>query len=259
MSETILWHIEVSHFNEKARWALEYKGVPYEKRTPMPALHGFSALRLTRGKQRRLPVMELDGERIGDSTAIIAALEKRFPEPALYPEDPGERAAALNLEDFFDEHLAADVRRFMFEHTLDDVDAVVAAMMPNASETRKRVFRAMAPVGRRLVRADYSISAEKAELSVETIRAAMDRLERELNGGEYLVGNRFSVADLTGAALFTPLLAPAERPFAPKSVSAPIAEFRAELEARPGGQWVHEIYRRHRAPAVVAATAAAIG
>ena len=46
---------------------------------------------------------------------------------------------------------------------------------------------------------------------VEVI-AAMDRLESELQPSGYLAGEEFSVADLTGAALFTPLLAPPSAP-----------------------------------------------
>ena len=49
----VLWHIEISHYNEKARWALDYKGIPYELRTPMPGTHRLAALRLTRGKHER--------------------------------------------------------------------------------------------------------------------------------------------------------------------------------------------------------------
>ena len=32
----VLWHIEISHYNEKARWALDYKGVEHERRAPTP-------------------------------------------------------------------------------------------------------------------------------------------------------------------------------------------------------------------------------
>ncbi len=95
----VLWHIEVSHYNEKVRWALEHKGIPYELRTPMPGTHRLTALRLTRGRHDRLPILELEGRRIGDSTAIIAALEEHRPEPRLYPDEPAERERAL--EDYF--------------------------------------------------------------------------------------------------------------------------------------------------------------
>ncbi len=49
----ILWHIEVSHYSEKARWALDHKAIPHERRVPMPGLHGVSALVHTRGGLRR--------------------------------------------------------------------------------------------------------------------------------------------------------------------------------------------------------------
>ena len=35
----VLYHIEVSHYNEKARWALDYKGVPHRRKAPMPMMH----------------------------------------------------------------------------------------------------------------------------------------------------------------------------------------------------------------------------
>ena len=76
----ILWHIEISHFNEKARWALDLKGVEHERRALVPGYHMAVALALTRGRCNTTPILELDGRRIGDSTAIIRALEERYPQ-----------------------------------------------------------------------------------------------------------------------------------------------------------------------------------
>ena len=61
-----------------------------------------------------LPVLDLDGRRIVDSTAIIAALEQRQAEPAIYPADADQRRQALELEDFFDENAGHDMRRVGF-------------------------------------------------------------------------------------------------------------------------------------------------
>lgn len=77
---------------------LERGLVGHERRAPMPGYHIGVALLLTRGRHYTFPVLELDGRRIGDSTAIIAALEERYPQPPLYPSDPAERERALELE-----------------------------------------------------------------------------------------------------------------------------------------------------------------
>ena len=54
-SRPTLWHIEISHYSEKARWALAYKGVEHRRRAPLPGAHIPVALCLTRGEQQDLP------------------------------------------------------------------------------------------------------------------------------------------------------------------------------------------------------------
>src|SRR5215208_5169808 len=131
--DVILWHLTISHYSEKARWALAYKGVEHERRAAMPGAHMTVAFVLTRGRQVTFPVLQLDGRRIGDSTAIIAALEERFAEPALYPADPAQRRRALELEDWFDVEVGPYMRRFLFNQGRQDherFDQVVASMAP---------------------------------------------------------------------------------------------------------------------------------
>ena len=246
----ILWHIEISHYNEKARWALDYKGIPHIRRTPLPGLHTLRVRMLTRGRYGRLPLLELEGRRIGDSTAIIAALEAHQPEPSLYPAPGPDRERALALEDHFDEHLGEFVRRFVFQHALSDLEATIDAVMPNAGAARKRLLRAGAMIVRPAIRRDYGVTQAGADEALAAIRAAMDRLEQEIQPSGYLVGESFTVADLTAAALFTPLLAPPQRPHAPAPMPAPVQAVRDELEARRGGAWVTEMYARHRPPSV---------
>src|SRR3954462_15319686 len=97
----VLWHLEISHYNEKARWALDYKGIPHVRRAVTPGLQELTARRLRAG--RTVPVLEMNGRAIGDSTKIIEQIERWWPEPPLYPADPDERTRALDLEDYFDE------------------------------------------------------------------------------------------------------------------------------------------------------------
>ena len=114
MSRPLLWHLPVSHYSEKVRWALDHKRVAHRRRALIGGVHIPIAMVLTRGRQYTLPLLELEGRTIGDSTAIIAALEEAYPEPPLYPADPDERRRALELEDWFDEQLGPYIRRFVF-------------------------------------------------------------------------------------------------------------------------------------------------
>ena len=93
MTTPVLYHIEVSHYNEKARWALDYKGVPHRRKAPMPMAHMAWAAAMTRGKSKTFPILRMNGDTIHDSTKIIERLERDYPEPPLYPPIPRTAAA----------------------------------------------------------------------------------------------------------------------------------------------------------------------
>src|SRR5262245_778561 len=93
-----------------------------------------------------LPVLDRDGERIVDSSADIAALEQSFPEPALYPENPSERAAALELEDFFDEQAGHELRRAGFYEWRNDPGFVSAFLTTGRGPATRTFMRVSLPV-----------------------------------------------------------------------------------------------------------------
>ncbi len=254
MAKPVLWQIQLSLYSEKIRWALAYKGVDHVRRTPPPGTHRPIALALTKGGHDRFPVMRMaDGRIVGNSADIVAALEQDYPEPPLYPADPQQKARALEIERYFDREVGPDMRRFAWQQMIHDADAVQDSLVPHAPPAQQRALRFVFPVVRPIMKRDYAISAEAAEFARAGLRAAVTRIEDELDGGDYLVGDAFSVADLAAASLLTPLICPAGREYPPVRVVEGVQELREELEARRGGQWVHEMYARHRAPAVSAA------
>lgn len=254
MSDTLptLWHINISHYSEKARWALAWKGVEHRRRSPIPSTHIPIALWLTRGAHYTFPVLTLDGRHIGDSTAIVAALEERFPEPPLYPADPEQRRRALELEDFFDEELGPPIRQLVWHELGNDPDSFALVMERTGPAAMRRFSGAAAQYGRVFTRLRFAAgSAETAERSREKVIAALDRLDAELerSGGDYLVGDSFSVADLTAASLFYPLGEAPEAPLPPdQPMPKRLEAFRDGLRERPGVKWVTEMFRRHRKP-----------
>jgi glutathione S-transferase len=244
-SAPVLYHLQISHYNETARWALDYKQVPHVRRAPPPMMHTAWALAMTRSPT--FPVLVLDGKRIGDSTRIIEALERRYPEPPLYPADEADRRRALALEEFFDEELGPHIRRAIFAEVTRDYDSLAEVAAPRGPRVAQRLFRATAPVGAPVLRLRYGIKPDTAEAGRAKTLAALDRISSELQSSGYLVGDRFTVADLTAAALLMPVTWPPEAEYLP-TVPFPdaIVEWRESLSSHPAFDWALDMFRRHR-------------
>jgi len=250
----VLWQLQISHYNEKVRWALDYKRIPHRRRSMLPGVHRLITKRLAGIVTS--PVLTIEGKGIGDSSAILQAIEERWPEPQLIPEDELQRRRAMQLEDYFDEELGPHIRRAVYHELLPYPDLVVPLFTEGATVASKALLRGTFPLLRVGMRQTMKIYDEPSARSREKVVAALEVLEEELGDNEYLVGDRFSIADLTAASLFYPIALPPEFPYpSPKWEDLPegAREFLGELRARPGGQWVAEMYRRHRLPAMATA------
>ncbi|HWC48994.1 MAG TPA: glutathione S-transferase family protein [Solirubrobacterales bacterium] len=246
----VLWQIDFSHYAEKARWALDYKEVDHVRRSPLPGTHIPIALFLTRGAQPTIPVLQMDGRAIGDSTAIIAALDAKFLDHPLYPSKPDERERALDLEDWFDENLGPHARLLSFYELIQEPDLFAEVAAENVPGPLGKVKPVVGAYARGFASLRWGANkSEDAERAREAIVAAFDKLEAELEegNGEFLVGNRLSVADVTAASLFYPIVVPPEGPLSPDLPRpAGLESFRQSLSNRPGYRWVEETFRRHR-------------
>jgi glutathione S-transferase len=241
----VLWQYALSNFNEKVRWALDYKGIPHRRRSLLPM--GPRSLWFSRGDST-LPALDLDGERIVDSTQIISTLEERYPDPPLYPADPEERQRALDLEDHFDEHAGADMRRVGFMEGRDETEVGARLLTLDQPAPIGFAFRKAAPAIKplfwRFVDRRYGFDDAGLERSKEALRAALDRIEAERSSREYLVGESFTVADLTAAALLYSLVWPDEYPY--ELPDRPPSPFLDSVAGHPALDWLRGIWRNHR-------------
>ena len=251
----VLWHLEISHFNEKARWALDYKRVGHIRRVLTPGLQEVKARRLRAG--RTSPILQLNGRAIGDSTRIIEEVERRWPDPPLYPADPDERRRALELEEHFDEVVAADTRRVLFADNIIEPSRFFA-MFSGQEVADRKVIRALTPLLTRVIKRQFDVTPERVVRSRDVVRAAFAKVESETGPEGYLVGNSFSVADLTAASILSVLVVPPEFPYIhlpPDERPAPFRAFRDSLKETPGFRWVEEMYARHRGTSAEVAAA----
>lgn len=241
----LLWHIPYSHFNEKVRWALDFKNMPHRRRC-VGADYLLKAWRAT--GHGTLPILFLDGKPVGDSTAIIAALEQRQPEPALYPKDAAQLRRALELEDYLDETLGPSLRAALVTPLFsEDPDLAIRVLMTGMPDQAYRSLRPLKWIFPTYYRLRHKISARRLQQDRSNVTDALDRISRELQPSGYLVGEAFSVADLTAAALLAPLLQPAELQY-PLAVTLPasLRQYQNDMARHPAAQWALEMYRRHR-------------
>jgi len=244
-SVPVLWHFPGSHYNEKVRWALDWKGIPHRRVALGPS---YLPRAWWRTGHAHLPILILSGQAIGDSTRIIEALERWKPQPPLYPEDPAALTRALALEEFFDEEVAPQIRAF-FVHNLFTRSPELAVDFYGLARGAavRRVLTVIMPGFERLYRRRHNVSAVTAEDGERRRDLALDRIEAELQPSGYLVGDRFTVADLTAASILGWGLA-AEPPQLQYPLPRPSwqVEAREQIARRPAGQYLAEMYRRHR-------------
>ena len=99
MSRALLFGSPLSPFVDKVQRALRLKKVEHELIGPKTP----GDFKRWNPQTRKMPVLELNGERIIDSTFILDRLESDFPEPPLLSRNPATRASQRMLEDWSDE------------------------------------------------------------------------------------------------------------------------------------------------------------
>lgn len=235
-----------SHFCEKARWALDRAGLPFRERPHPPLLHSLPALRAS--GQDDLPILVAGGEVVHDSTRILEWVDRQAG-LGLYPE--GLRDEVLALEEGFDEDLGPHLRRWAYAHVLADPGLTTRVLTAGVPGWERRLFRLARPAIVWAMRKGMNITpagAERSRARVEATFAAVDA--RLADGRRFLVGDRFTAADLTFAALAAPACAVEGYgpPWLPPLSELPPAllALTAPLRDRPAGAFVARLYREER-------------
>ena len=235
-----------SHFNEKVRWALDYKGLPHKRETYLPGPH-FPVIKKLSGGPSTTPLLQHDAGYISGSAAIIDWLESRFPEPALLPADTALRAKALALQTRFDATVGPATRTLLFDVLLNEPDYLCDTFSASKPWLKRLAFRATFPAAKGFIRKGNGVFPDNIAKSRHITQTALDEVAAGVERTGYLVGSHFSVADLCAASLLAPLTNirhPDMQRIEPMPVS--VQEFLAQWADHAAIAWVHQIYARHR-------------
>lgn len=240
--------IPFSHFSEKARWALDRAGLPYEEEAHLPLLH-VPAMRRAGGKT--VPVLVTDEGTFTDSTDILGYVDRKAPaDRKMWPTDEADRKKAQELEDFFDRGLGKATRVYAYYHLLPDRPTALRILGARLSRTNRAILRASLPALARLIARGYKVDETNAQRSLDKIHEAFDRADAALaEGGKYLVGDTLTGADIAFASLAAPVLVPAGHPAYEAAMHDLPLAMQPEvkrLRARPAGQHVLRLYEKER-------------
>ncbi|MFO7566101.1 MAG: glutathione S-transferase C-terminal domain-containing protein [Enhygromyxa sp.] len=201
--------IRPSHYNEKARWALDRFGLAYDEEPWMPMAHFIGTgkvllpRRLGRGDRQstRLstPVLLTEDRTLTDSSEIVAFAASHGGDPARSLFWSSE---VIELDRHFSGSFGADTRRLAYHHLLPEQALLEELARRNVDPIQARAWIALSPLIRAGVTRTLQVYPDKAARSRERVVAEFERVsERLADGRRYLCGDRFSAADLSFAAL----------------------------------------------------------
>lgn len=242
-----LQSFRISHFSEKIRWCLDAAGFDYRERRRTPVLHVVTTLTL--GLRRTtLPVLCTPEGAIQDSTRILRWLERQPQFAALLPDTGPQRAEAFALEDRLD-HMGDAVLICCYAAILDHPTAILEWWTPDADSLDRRILKLLLPLVRPLMRWMFKMDPAGLAAAARTIDETLDALDARLadGGSRYLIGDRFSFADITACALLGPLFGPAQHPmWSAPAVRARVETLTRQWRGRPTAAWVLERYEQDR-------------
>ena len=231
--------IPMSHYCEKARWALDRAGIAYVEEPQAPLLSRLRTLRA--GAPGTVPVLVTDDGALGDSTDILRWVDRRTP---LYADDAAE------LEESFDGELGHAARNLSLFHISTDRPLsrrVAFAGVPGWQRGLGTVF-----FGGALwyLKRLYGITRYTPVTALEELRRIFDEVAARLaDGRRYLCGSALGAADITFASLAAPVLLPdSPRPGLPRldEVTPAMRAVVDELRATPAGGFALRLYAEDR-------------
>jgi glutathione S-transferase len=237
-TDNVLVTIPISHYCEKARWALERAGVAYRERPHIQAIHRAATLRA--GGGLTVPVLVCAAGVLADSGDILAWADTQTPPGrALYPED-SERAAEVRLlEADFNARLGPHSRCWMYQQLRRRRDLALSYGCAGVPAWELASLRLGYPVVIAIVAHVLDVTPATAVAAEAEVRATFDAIgERLADGRRYLCGEEFTAADLTFSALAAPMLMPAGYGVPlpqPQELPAHAAEVVRELRVHPAG------------------------
>lgn len=194
-----LYQFELSHYCEKVRLILDYKGLPYRKVEVTPGIGQLDLYRMS--GQRQVPVLKDGTEVIADSTAIAKYLDQRYPERPIIPADPIQRALCFVFEEWADESIGLNARKAMlgaFSQSAAFRRAFLPATTPDFLRT---LVDSVPPQALEVLGMGAGLGPDAVKSARQTMQQTLESLCVLLQDRSYLISDEPTLADFAIAGL----------------------------------------------------------
>jgi len=242
-----LYVFSISHYCEKAKWALDYCGIDYELKVLIPATYAKTA-KSVGAAANSVPILQTANKEVIQGSAAITLWANQ--------QNPTEQNSSLlinqetkDLEQRLDDVLGVHIRRWFYSEALvDSPEIVKPPFLFGASWIDKIIVHlAWSKVVPIMIKRMDLGSAQELE-SRGIVEKELDWLDGILSDGrQYLYGERLSNADIAAASLIAPAFAPPQHPLDSVFELPPrISEVTSQWQSRPVVKWLSDLYEKHR-------------
>lgn len=243
---TTLYQFPISHYCEKARWTLDFKGVPFEIKNLMVGFH-FKKLK-SMVPDTTVPVIVQDKLAIQGSDKIIDYLDQQIGDNSLTPSQPELEKQSREWENYAAKHFGEPLRCIMYDTLLEYPKILIPMFSRGGPWYGSILYKLIYPQLKQMVRKGLKIDDKTVRISKKLVARGMSTLLGHIRENDYIVGNKFSRADLSVCSLLSPLLAPDGSPYAGALSTMPetLRQYRDATVEEDVLKWVSKIYQEHR-------------
>ncbi|HEY2180202.1 MAG TPA: glutathione S-transferase family protein [Solirubrobacteraceae bacterium] len=241
--------IPISHYCEKARWALDRARIPFREERHVQGIHRIAARRAGGGST--VPVLVTPDGAIGESQQILEWVDARLaPEQRLFPQSAAARAEVDPLCRRLDERLGPAARRLIYVHMFDQRALVLGFNNQGVPWWEDRALRYGWQPLRRFIERELGIVPGVQARDEAIVFEELDHVAALLaDGRPFLCGERFGAADLTFAALSAAATLPegyGVRVPQPEALAPATAALVQRARSHPAGQHALRLYAEQR-------------
>jgi glutathione S-transferase len=241
--------IPISHFGERARWALDHAGVDYDETHTLQFFSWIPARRI--GGRKTLPVLVTERGVLTDSADIVRWASARAAAP-LYPVSPAARREVEAFEDALAARYAVETRRVAYQMFFRCLDAFLPYNAGRAPPWQVASFRAARRPMRAFARGYLALGNEALGAAQDETDRTMDRIaERLRDGRRYVDGETLGAADIAFAAFSAAVLVPERYPVALPTLDEIPRDLANAIRARrrhPAGAFAMRLYDERVTP-----------